>query len=128
MKKIWTIVIAVIAFLNLVLLGALAFSLGWGLVLTILGISLATAAVLVVLGYGLYRLSKKKWSMAYIPPLVVFLLGLIFEIVITAWDIFPGLSGLVPTMIVLVALTGSVMTLVIVRVLELITNRKNKKV
>ncbi len=128
MKKIWTIVIAVIAFLNLVLLGALAFSLGWGLVITILGLSFATAAVLFGLGYGLYRLRKKKWRMAYIPPLVVLLLGLIFEIVITAWEVFPGLSGLVPTIIVLVALTGSIMTLVIVRVLELITNRKNKKV
>ncbi len=126
MKKLLTIVIFIIGVLDLALLTGLFISLGWTFAFTILGYSLPTAAALLLLSYGGFLLAKKKWTLAYIPPFVVLLLALIFEIIITTLNLFPGLAGLVPTMIVLVGVNGSVMALVIVRVIDFVKGKTKK--
>ncbi len=117
MKKMGSIVIGIIAFLNVALITVLAVSFGWAFAFTVVGYAIPTAGVLVGLSYGIFRLTKKKWIFAYVPAISVLLSAVILEIIFLAFDMFPGLSGLVPTMIVLIGLTGSVMALVTVRIM-----------
>ncbi len=117
MKKLLTIAIAIIAVLDIALLVSLFISLGVGFGFTILGYSLAVDVPLLLLSFGCYFLAKKKWTIAYIPSVVILILALVFEIVITTMNVFPGLSGLVPTMIVLVGVNASVICLVVVHTL-----------
>ena len=126
MRKLLTIVISIIGVLDLALLTGLFISLGWAFAFTTLGYSIPTAAALLLISYGIFKLAKKKWVLAYVPSFAVLLLALIFEIIITTFNIFPGLSGLVPTMIVLVGVNGSVIALVTVRILDFVKTKTKK--
>jgi len=124
MKKIITVVIAIIAILNITLLVVLFSSFGWTFAFTILGYAAATAAALLGISYGLYRWTKKKWLYAYLPSFIVLTLAMLSEIIMSVFNLFPGLSGMVPTMIVLVGLTGSVISLVVVHILALVKTKQ----
>ena len=124
MKKIITIVIAIIPILNITLLTVLFISFGWSFAFTILGYAGACAAVLLGISYGVYRLAKKKWLYAYLPSFIVLTLAMLGEIIMSAFNLFPGLSGLTPTIIVLVGLTGSVISLIVVHILALIKTKE----
>ncbi len=126
MKKLLTVVIFIIGVLDLALLTGLFISLGWGFALTTLAYSLPTAVVFLLISYGVFRLAKKRWVLTYVPSFSILLLALIFEIIITTFNIFPGLSGLVPTMIVLVGVNGSVMALVAIRIIEFVKTKTKK--
>jgi len=126
MKKLLTIVIFIIGVLNLALLVGLFISLGWGFALTTLAYALPTAAILLLISYAIFRFTNRRWVLSYVPSLAVLLIALIFEIIITTFNLFPGLSGLVPTMIVLIGVTGSVITLVTVRILHLVHSKPKK--
>ncbi len=126
MKKILTILVAIVALLNLTLVTVLAISFGWAFAFTVVGYAIPATAALLGLSYGCYRLAKKKWIFAYVPSISVLLLAVILEIVFLAFNLFPGLSGLIPTMLVLVGLTGSVITLVTVRIVAWMKTKPKK--
>jgi|GEM_PF-3071565 len=124
MKKIITVVIAIIAILNITLLVVLFASFKWTFGLTILGYASACAAALLGLAYGAYRWTKKKWLYAYLPSFIVLTLAMLSEIIMSVFNLFPGLTGMAPTMIVLVGLTGSVISLIVVHILALIKTKQ----
>lgn len=124
MKKIITAVIAIIAILNITLLTVLFTTFGWAFALTILGYSCGSAAALLGLSYGVYRWTKKKWLYAYLPSFIVLTLAMLSEIIMSLFSLFPGQSGLVPTMIVLVSLTGSVISFIVVHIIALIRTKQ----
>lgn len=124
MKKIITVVIAIIAILNITLLAVLFYTFEGTLAFQILGYSSVSAAALLGLSYGVYRWTKKKWLYAYLPSFIVLTLAMLSEIIMSVFNLFPGLSGMVPTMIVLVGLTGSVISLIVVHVLALIKTKQ----
>ncbi|MCX5775943.1 MAG: hypothetical protein NTV44_06325 [Firmicutes bacterium] len=124
MKKIITIVVGIIALLNITLLTVLFISFGWTFAFTVLGYASASAAALLGISYGVYRWSKKKWLYAYLPSFIVLVLAMLSEIVMSLFNLFPGLSGLVPTMVILVGLTGSVISLIVVHILVLIKTKQ----